>query len=187
MNESIKEISMRLKELREMLEVPVSEMAALTGETEESYLEKENGETDFSITFLKKCADRLGIDVIELLSGDKPNLKSYCVVRKGTGLKVTRRKDLRYEHLAYKFIGKKFEPYLVTAPYYPEQQDAPVEMNSHDGHEFDYILSGTLRVFFENKEKILSEGDAIYFDSSKPHGMYAIGGEECRFLTILVK
>ena len=76
---------------------------------------------------------------------------------------------------------------MVDAPYIESQQDAPIAMSQHEGQEFDYILSGTLKVIVNGKEKILNEGDAIYYDSSKPHGMIAVSKEGCRFLAYLVK
>lgn len=187
MNESIKEIAERLRGLREILEFSVEEMAEATDVTPEQYQAYESGEQDFSVTFLGKCAAKFKVDIVELLSGSDPKLKSYSVVRKGQGLSVSRRENFQYQHLAYKFSGKLADPYLVDAPYIESQQDAPITMSQHEGQEFDYILSGTLKVIVNGKEKILNEGDAIYYDSSKPHGMIATSKEGCRFLAYLVK
>ncbi len=187
MNENIKEIAERLRGLREIMEYSVEAMAEATDVTPEEYALRESGEKDFSVTFLGKCADKLGVDIIELLSGSDPKLKAYSVVRKGQGLSVHRRESFEYQHLAYKFSGKLADPYLVVAPYLESQQNAPIALSRHEGQEFDYILSGTLKVVVDGKEKILEAGDAIYYDSSKPHGMIAANGEECRFLAFLVK
>ena len=37
------------------------------------------------------------------------------------------------------------------------------------------------------KTMILEEGDSIYFDSSKPHGMLAVGDKPVRFLAFTVE
>lgn len=187
MNENIKEIAERLHGLREIMEYSVEAMAEATGITPEEYALREAGEKDFSVTFLGKCADKFGVDIIDLLSGSNPKLKSSSVVRKGQGLTVHRREGFEYQHLAYKFSGKLADPYLVVAPYLPSEQDAPITLNQHEGQEFDYILSGTLKVSVNGKETVLTAGDCIYYDSSKPHGMIAVGGAECRFLAFLVK
>lgn len=187
MNENIKEIAERLHGLREIMEYSVEAMAEATGITPEEYALREAGEKDFSVTFLGKCADKFGVDIVDLLSGSNPKLKSSSVVRKGQGLTVHRREGFEYQHLAYKFSGKLADPYLVVAPYLPSEQDAPITLNQHAGQEFDYILSGTLKVSVNGKETVLTAGDCIYYDSSKPHGMIAVGGAECRFLAFLVK
>ena len=187
MGEKIKDIALRLKEMREISDISIEDMAANTDVTYEEYLLRESGEADLSISFLEKCARYLDMDVVELLSGMPPKLKSYSVVRKGTGLLVTRREGFVSEHLAYKFIGRKAEPYSVIAPFDPDEQDIMPHLNSHDGHEFDYILSGSLRIVVDGTEKILLPGDSMYYDSSKPHGMVAVGGEDCHFLAILME
>ena len=59
-------------------------------------------------------------------------------------------------------------------------------MSSHEGQEWDYILKGKLRVIIEEHEVVLSEGDSVYYDSGKLHGMIAVDGEDCEFLAVLI-
>lgn len=187
MNYSIKEVAERLKGLREILGISAEEMAEKTDCTPEEYALIEKGEKDFSVTFVYKCAEILGVDIVELLTGDTPKLKRYCVVRKGTGLPVKRREGFEYQHLAYLFKDKKIEPFLVIAPYIEEEQDKPISLSVHEGQEYDYILSGSLKVVIDGKIKVFTAGDCIIYDSSAPHGMIATGGEKCEFLAILIK
>ena len=187
MNYSIKEVAERIKGLREILGISVEEMCKKTDCSAEEYELIEKGEKDFSITFVYKCAEILGVDIIELLTGENPKLKRYCVVRQGTGLPVKRREGLEYQHLAYMFKGKKIEPLLVTAPYSAEEQDKPISLSVHEGQEYDYILSGSLKMIIDGKTKILTKGDSIIYDSSAPHGMIATNGEKCEFLAVLIK
>ena len=91
MNYSIKEVAERLKALREIVGISAEEMSRRTDTSPEDYALIEQGEKDFSVTFVYKCAEILGVDIIELLTGDNPKLKRYCVVRNGTGLPVKRR------------------------------------------------------------------------------------------------
>ena len=74
MNENIKEIAERLRGLREIMEFSVEEMAEATNVSPEEYALREAGEKDFSVTFLGKCADKFGVDIIDLLSGSGPRL-----------------------------------------------------------------------------------------------------------------
>ena len=183
----LKEIAQRIRTLREIMEIPVAEMARETGMTAEEYMECEEGKNDFSFTFLYNCAQLFGVDMIELLTGERPHLSFYSIVRKGTGLKINRRKGFTYQHLAYRFSGKTAEPFLVTAPYIEEEQNQPIHLSSHEGQEFDFVLKGQLKVRMEDHEEYLEAGDAIYYDSGHGHGMIATGGEECLFLAIVMK
>ncbi len=185
MTYNIKEVSDRLRASREILDLTPEYMAERTQVSVEEYLSFENGECDLSLSFMNNCAEALGIELIALLTGQSPKLTKYSVVRKGEGLRVERRERFEYHHLAYMFKNKRLEPMLVTAPYLEEQQNAPIKMSSHEGQEFDYVISGQMKFVINGHVEILSAGDSVYMDSTLPHGMIAIGGEDCVFMTIL--
>ena len=161
-------------------------MAEFTNPTEEEYILCEKGEKDISISFLIKCAQKLRVDISDLILGETPKLSVYSVTRKGEGLPVERRASLAYQNMAYLFGDRKIEPFIVVSPYSEEEQKKPVHMCVHDGHEFDMILSGTLKMIVNDKTEILNEGDCIYLNSKWPHGMIAINGQDCRFLAIVI-
>ena len=186
MDYNIKDVSDRLKATRECLDITVEQMAADTSVSVEEYISLENGEKDFSLSFLNEAAEALGVELIELLTGVTPKLNTYSVVRKDKGLPIERRRRFAYQHLAYLFKNKHIEPLLVTAPYEKEEQDKPIYLSSHDGQEMDFILSGSLKIQIGKHIEILNEGDCIYYDSKNPHGMIATNGADCKFLAILI-
>lgn len=110
------------------------------------YAAQESGQQDLSFTFLYKCAQRLGVDVIELLTGEDPHLSGYSLTRAAEGLSIKRRAGFEYLHKAPHFKNKLAEPFLVTAPYLEEEQDAPIHLSYHKGQELDYIISGRMRL-----------------------------------------
>ena len=61
MDYNIKDVSGRLKSTREYLDISVGEMANKTNVTTDEYISLENGEKDFSLSFLNQAADALGI------------------------------------------------------------------------------------------------------------------------------
>lgn len=187
MDTKIIEIAQRIKGMREILEIPAEEMAELLEITPEDYLAHENGESDFSFTFLHKCANRFGVDIVELLTGENPRLSFFTVTRKGCGFNMSRRSGLNYQHLAHHFKDKLCEPFLVTAPYLEEEQNKPIALSTHEGQEFDYVLRGKLKVQVDEHTVVLEEGDSIMYDSSHGHGVIATGGEDCVFLAVVLK
>lgn len=187
MDYSILEVATRLKGLRESAMISEKDFANRIGISEQEYISYESGERDFSLTFLYKCATEFGVDLIELLTGITPKLKSHTIVRKGKGLAVERRERFAYQHLAYLFKGRKMEPLMVKAPYEEDAQDKPIKLSTHEGQELDLVIKGQLKVVIGEQTEILEEGDAIYYDSSTKHGMIATGGEDCEFLAILIK
>ncbi|MDR0947817.1 MAG: helix-turn-helix domain-containing protein [Ruminococcus sp.] len=187
MKNNIKEVGQRIRDMREICGLSVEEAAKATGTTPEQFLSAENGEYDCSVTFVYRCAEIFKVDIVELLTGENPKLKRYSVIRKGEGLPVKRRESFEYQHLSYLFKNKKIEPFLVKAPYNEAEQDKPVSLSSHDGQEFDYVLSGGMKMSIDGKIKNLTAGDAIIYDSSAPHGMIASTEGGCEFLAILIK
>ncbi len=186
MEAKLVETANRIRGLRELMEISPEEMAQATNTTVEEYIGLESGEKDFSFTFLNNCAEKLGVDIIELLTGENPHLSHYSIVRKGKGLDIKRRAGFKYEHLGYRFKNKLAEVFRVTAPYSEEEQDKPIALSVHPGQEFDYILKGRLLVALEDHIETLGEGDSIYYDSSRGHGMIATGGQDCEFLAVTI-
>jgi transcriptional regulator with XRE-family HTH domain len=187
MEPNIPEIANSIRSLREDLGLSIIDMAEATGRTPEAYEAQESGEQDLSFTFLFKCAKRLGVDVVELLTGEDPHLSGYSIVRSGDGLPIKRRAGFEYLHKAPFFKNRLCEPFLVTSPYLEEEQDQPIHLSYHKGQEFDYILSGRMRFAFEDHVEELGPGDTLLYDSGRGHGMIAIDGESCVFLAIVLK
>lgn len=184
---NIKEVAERIRLLREDCDLTMQEMADATGRSVQEYAAQESGEEDLSFTFLYKCAKVLGVDVIELLTGETPHLKGYSLVRAGEGLSIKRRAGFEYLHKAPHLKGKLAEPFVVTAPYIEEAQDQPIHLSYHKGMELDFVISGKLRFAYENHTEELGPGDTLMYDSGRGHGMIAIGGEPCVFLAIVMK
>ena len=187
MNEMIIEIAQRIRGLREDFGISVAEMAKLVEVSEEEYLSYEEGKRDFSFTFLYKVAVRLGLDISELLTGSSPTLSVYTHVKKGKGLAIERRKGFKYLSLAYLFKNRNAEPFIVEAPYDEAADKGEILQRSHDGQEFDYILSGSLKVKIDDHEFIMEEGDSVYYDATRKHGMVATNGKDCVFLAVVIR
>jgi len=174
MDYSLKEVAGRIKGLREAKGFTQEELAKLTGVSVEDYKVLEEGETDFSFTFIYKCAKACGVEVVDILEGTSTTLTSFAITRKNEGLKIIKKHGVVYNNLAPKFKDKLAEPFLVKFPYLPEEQNAPIKLSSHNGQEFDVIVKGSLKVQVGNHVDILNEGDSIFYNSIIPHGMIAL-------------
>ncbi len=113
MEARVLEISERIRALREICEFSLEEMAEALDVTKEEYQACEEGKKDFNFTFLYKCADKFGVDIVELLTGEDPHLSFYCIVRKDEGLDMRRREGFTYKHLGYRLKHKLAESFLA--------------------------------------------------------------------------
>lgn len=180
MSDQIQQIAARLRELRELREMSQEEAAAKLGHTLEEYRDFEDGRADIPVSLLHAAAELFGVDMTELLTGRAPRLRSFCLTRKGEGIKVERYKGYDFQSLAYNFIHRSVEPLLVTVD--PSME---AELVTHPGQEFNYVVEGTVMVIVGEHEFILHEGDSLYFDPTIRHGQRVVGGE-AKFLTIIL-
>ncbi|MDP4118712.1 MAG: cupin domain-containing protein [Bacillota bacterium] len=183
MADAIREIAIRITALRDICGISVETMAQKLEMSCDKYLEYEKGKKDFAISFLCKVADIFGVDVLDLMSGESPTLSVCCVVKNGEGYDVKRNRRYDYKHLAFTFRNKKAEPFMVTvAP-----DDKPPVMNTHEGQEFDYVVSGKMLFYIGDISYELNKGDSVYFDSSLPHAEKAIGTGPTKFIAVVIK
>ena len=183
MNEGIRQIAERLKGLRDVLDITVEEIAVVCGISPEEYIKLESGAVDISVSLLHKVSHTYGVELTTLMFGDEPKMSSYFVTRKGKGISVERTKAYKYQSLAAGFSKRNADPFMVTV--HPKPADEPVYQNSHDGQEYNYVISGRMLIQINGKDIILEKGDSIYFNSGLPHGMKALDNEEVRFLAII--
>ena len=174
MDDQIKEISERLRGLRDVLQLSPQELADACEISVDDYLRAENGQGDIYLSMLQKIAKRYDLSLDELMFGLEPRMTTYFLTRYGKGLSVERTKAYKYQSLA--------DPFLVTV----DPNDAPITLNQHTGQEFDMVLKGRLLISLNGKDLILNEGDSIYFNAKQLHGMKALDGRQAQFIAVII-
>ena len=140
MEEQLIEMGIRLAELREIKGLSQGELARKLGMTTEEYVAHEEGKRDFSFSFMFNVATLLDVDVFNLLSGHSPKLSDCAVVKRGHEFYIKKEGSYDYKHLAFTFKNKKAEPFFVTSM--PGEEDD--KLHSHEGQEFNFVLSGVM-------------------------------------------
>lgn len=181
MQKQISDIANRIKDLREFSDYTVEEFAKKVNMSIEDYQEIESGAIDIPIGALYNIAAALEIDPTVLLTGENSDDTEASVCYAGQGLEIQRYEGYSFNSLAYKFFGRSMEPMLVTI-----KEGVAPELVKHTGQEFNYVLSGKLRVLIGNKEYYLRAGDSIYFDPNVPHAQVSMQGEST-FLTVILE
>ena len=184
--DKLKEVAKRIREMREICDITEADMAKKTEVSLEDYKAYENGELDFPFTFIHKCSLAFGIGITDLLEGQSAHLSSYTVTRKGQGQETAKEDGIEIQNLAPLFRKKIAEPYWVRYEYSEELQNKPIHLTKHSGQEFDFVMSGRLKVQIGENVEYLSEGDSIYYNSSTPHGMIAVDGRDCLFVAVVL-
>ena len=180
------DIATRISGMREILGYSVSKMAELTEVTEEVYRQYETGTVDLPFTFLHKCAKVFGVEITVLLEGHSAKLSGYTVTRRGKGLVTASEDGITIQDMAPMFRKKLATPYWVTYKYSADLQDKPIHTTTHSGQEFNLVIKGAMRIKVGDHEEELREGDSIFYKSSTPHGMIAVDGQDCVFLSMIM-
>jgi len=182
----LKEMAARIRELRRISGRSAAEMALNTGVSEQEYMACESGMHDLSFAFIYRCAMAFCVNVTDIIEGTSPTLKGYAITRAGEGARIEQAHGMVYYNLAAPFQNRISEPLYVECAYVPEAEQKRIELTSHEGQECDLVISGTLKVQIGSHIEILRPGDCAYYDSSIPHGMIAVGGEDCKFYAIVL-
>jgi len=182
----ISEVAARIKELRHISGISKETMAKLTGVSSAEYAACEAGTHDLSFAFIYRCALAFKVGVTDIIEGVSPTLKSHTVTRKGEGKKIEEAHGMTYYNLAAAFKGRVSEPLYVECAYDPEAEQRDIELTTHTGQELDIVLKGALKIQIGSHTEILHEGDTVYYDSSTPHGMIAVEGQDAIFYAIVL-
>ncbi len=182
----IKEMAGRIRALREIEGLEPAQMAQKTGVSTEDYLRCESGQADLNFAFIYRCALALNVNVTEIIEGEAPKLRSYTVTRAGAGQEIANAHGMTYYNVAYAFQNRIAEPLFVRSTYSEEAQHRDIELTTHAGQELDIVIEGKLMVQVGEHTEVLSAGDTIYYDSDTPHGMIAVGGQDCVFYAIVL-
>jgi phosphate butyryltransferase len=134
-----------------------------------------------SVSDLLRIAGVLNIDIATLISGEEPQEKRAIVTRNKSRVRVEHSTGYTYESLAPAYCAKHIEPFVIIE----QQRDrTALEFSSHSGEEFHYVIQGTLCIIVDKDEHTLNAGDSVFFDSSLPHALYAIGGA-AKLITVI--
>jgi transcriptional regulator with XRE-family HTH domain len=183
---NIADVAERIRSMREIKDYSQEEVAKAMGIPLDEYMKIESGDRDFTLSSLYKCAKKLGVDSIELLSGESPRLTGYALDRKGDVVPAEEHNGFIYRHLASNFRQKTVVPLLVTAPYVGDQKEE-MPLSTHEGQEFDYVLEGRLELRYGKHIEILEPGDSVFYDSGREHVLSAPDRGGCRFIAIVIK
>jgi len=186
MDYKIREVAGRIRELREISGFTIEEMAQRTNLSVAEYIQCESGKQNLSIAFLYRCSLSFGVDMGDLLEGRSPKLRSYDLTRKGEGQRIEEAHHMIGYNLAADFRNRIALPLYMELKYRPGAEYEDIELVTHEGQECDIVISGHMKIQIGSRSEILHPGDTIYYDSSTPHGMIAVDGEDCTFYAFVL-
>ncbi|WP_270179761.1 helix-turn-helix domain-containing protein [Alkalihalobacillus sp. CinArs1] len=164
-------IGVTLKKLRKQQKLTLKELANITGVSISFLSQVERGKSSVTLESLKKIADALHVNPGVFFGEDRSDQPNEIS------------KPFYYKNLSNGIEDAVFTPILVTL------QPGESEGNafSHDGHEFLFVVKGTLTVEIEDRLHSIQEQETIFFDANKKHYWYNYTDSIVQFLLISSK
>jgi len=88
-----------------------------------------------------------------------------------------------FESLDFPAVNRELSAYLAE---FEPAREAGLRLHEHGGVEFVYVIEGSLGLWHDGEEIRLDAGDAIYLDSTHPHGYRRLDGPTCKALVVTV-
>ena len=175
------EISKEIRRVRLERGITLKELSDATGLSVSFLSQVERGESNMTITSLKKIADALGVSMKNLFPDEEDTV--FLRTKNDQRSVNLGKKNILHKKLSGLFEGRKLE--AVIAEYKPNTIDT--ENMSHDGEEFVYVLKGEAVVMVDNKKYIVKEEESIHYPSTLPHSLSNYTSSEVKVLVVLTQ
>lgn len=178
------DLAARVRELRKARAWTLEQAAGQAGLARSTLSKIENGQMSPTYEALKKLAEGLGISVPQLFTPS-------ATPQAGGRMATTKRGEgaahatTTYEHelLADQLVQKNMLPYRarIRARSFDEFEG----WVRHEGEEFLYVLTGTVRLFTEFYQPLdMGRGDSAYYDASMGHNVISISDDDATILWV---
>lgn len=194
----------RLRARRKTRGLSVRELARRLGVSASLISQIETGRATPSVATLYAVTTELGLSLDELFSEQVPTidrrLDGHTSVRPGSThasrptnspvVSAEQRKAIQLDTgVSWERLTHAPDPSVEFLHVVYQPGSASCDTNAlmrHNGHEYGYVLSGTLCVTLGFEDHLLRAGDSISFESSRPHRLAAVGDEPVEAIWVVV-
>jgi transcriptional regulator with XRE-family HTH domain len=163
----------RLRSLRRSRGVTLADLSATTGISASTLSRLESGQRRANLQLLLPLARAYGVPLDDLVGAPRtgdPRVHLTPIVRHGR----------TFIPLSQRAGGMQAFKMIIPAGDSPTQ----LEMSTHEGFEWLYVLNGRLRLLLGDHDLELRSGEAAEFDTSRPHGTASADGKPVELLIL---
>ncbi|KJC64833.1 transcriptional regulator, XRE family with cupin sensor [Agreia bicolorata] len=168
----LEQVAPRLRRARQKKDMTLDELSRATGISRSTLSRLESGQRKPSLELLLPVIAALSVSLDEIVRSPKTE-DSRISPKRAEGRVLTPLSQHPGELQAYK----------ITIP----ATERVVELHTHTGHEWLYVLSGRLRVVLGEHDLVLNEGEAAEFDTLNPHWFGSAGSGAVEILSMFGK
>ncbi|MCA3072790.1 MAG: cupin domain-containing protein [Rhodocyclaceae bacterium] len=172
----------RIRDARERAGIGMRELARAVGVSASLLSQIERGNVKPSVDTLWAIVRELSISLDHLFDSREHGAAAHVeapvpspVMRAGAGKKIGLARGVEWQQLT---AGSDPDADFVLVTYAVGASSSESgEMLRHHGREYGYLVSGRLGVAVGFDEYELGPGDAVSFESQRPHRLWAIGDQ----------
>lgn len=166
----------KIKELRLLNGLTLNDLASRSELTKGFLSQVERDLTTPSIATLEDILEALGTNLSEFFH-EEPEEK---IVFTPQDFFEDEKEDHTIEWVVPNAQKNEMEPIVLTL----RPRAKSMELASHRGEEFGYVLKGAVTLVRGNKKFKLKTHDTFYFDGTKTHYLYNHGNSEAKVLWV---
>jgi transcriptional regulator with XRE-family HTH domain len=174
------DVGLRLKMVRLRFNLSQRALAKKAGVANASISLIESGNTSPSVSALKRILAGFPMTLADFFSDELPGVASEVFYRAENLTEISGGAGISYRQIGSAKAGHALQILNET---YAVGADTGLIMLQHEGEEGGVILSGRLEVTVGEQTRVLSAGDAYYFNSRQPHRFRNIGNEICTLVS----
>ena len=183
-------IGEKIKNVREMKNISIKEIAERSGLSEEQILRIEGNEDFPSLSPLIKIARVLGVRLGTFLDDQQELGPVICrkeSLDNDAGIGFTNNATTKHKYMSYHALsqdksGRHMEPFMIDIM---PAKEANFIFSTHEGEEFIFVLEGTIEINYGKNTYHLNEGDSIYYDSIVAHHVHAGNDNPAKILGVI--
>jgi|AMWB02.1.fsa_nt_gi transcriptional regulator with XRE-family HTH domain len=177
-------IAKRIRKKRREMDWTLDDLAKTTGLSKGHLSQIENGEKIPPISTLTKIAFGLDIQIATLITGEtvSQSTSKIAMGKRENRMPIVHTEasqNTLYESFGFAKQDRFMDTYIVTMG-----PDFPPTPMMHVGQEFVYTIEGVHELFYDGQIYRLEPGDAIYFDSDRPHMGRCLGTDPAKLLVV---
>lgn len=174
------ELGFRLRMVRQRHQLSQRALAKKAGVANASISLIESGNMSPSVSALKRILAGFPMTLAEFFSDELPGLATEVFYRAESLTEISGGEGISYRQIGSAKAGHALQILHET---YEVGADTGLIMLQHEGEEGAVILTGRLEVTVGEATRILSAGDAYYFNSRQPHRFRNAGNEICTLVS----
>ncbi|MDR5906111.1 cupin domain-containing protein [Franzmannia qiaohouensis] len=168
------DVGARLKQLRLRATLSQRELAKRAGVTNSTISLIEQNSVSPSVSSLKKILDAMPVSISEFFAGEQASHERVFY-------RASELTEIGDGQLSWRLVGARRPNRSMSIIHerYPPGADTGADMLEHEGEEGGVVVAGTIELTVDGEARLLTAGDAYYFDSRLPHRFRNVSDGEC--------